>query len=142
MSKVTSTKYLAEFTLWSPDQTWQARFQGLEVGMGAPCSGQVSLKDRTGRRVYTAPSWAEACFSDDSQYFIHRKASTQGNRGYAVTVVVHCESGREEWVEELSMGQLVELRNSEFDIQVNGKPLKSLQEISFDISRSELEVSA
>jgi hypothetical protein len=130
------------YKLWSPDKQYCASYAGTEFGMGSPTIGHVSLKKSDdGRPLYASASWAQACFSDDSRYFLHARASAEGDSGYRVIAVIDCQTGKEQWVQEKSAGELIEIKNAGLVFSICGVSVATLEDLSFDVSRSVLETN-
>jgi hypothetical protein len=67
-----------------------AVYSGSEIGMGAPTMGNVEVKSKSGKPIYSSHSSSEIQFSGDSKYFIHRRRIADSR-----LVKIELPSGRE-----------------------------------------------
>ena len=74
----------------SRDSQYSATYKGSEIGMDAPTVGNVDVRDKSGKAIYSSNSTAEIQFSGDSKYFIHRRKLNDSK-----FVKIELPSGRE-----------------------------------------------
>ena len=131
------------YELKSPDRKWTSKYAGADFGWGGATRGQVSIWNEEVNAafpIYQSPSWAKACFSDDSRYFIFLRAGVRNLRFASVTVF-DCVSVQIVWTQELEKGSMVELKNDPQAIRINGAPLDLLEGCEFDISNCHVKLN-
>jgi hypothetical protein len=127
----------AQYQLISPDGCFKAVFHGGEFGMSSPTVGKIEIRAVDERVLFSFRSYAESSFSDDSRYFIYvRELPRIGDR--TGVTVVDLKTGMKAWILQWSFPpkELIELRNSNVQLSVNGREITNLtdEDALFDIS--------